>query len=104
MRMPLFAVHRSSLLFASGSSYVSKHDGECEDDAIKDMKSFNASVRNGGRYKDVDNLHSEESNLYKLHKIVPSDSNVRFFQLLEIYFIFLQLALALNKYFLLIVD
>lgn len=90
MRMPLFTAQRSSLLFASGS-YVSKHDGECEDDALKDMKSFNASVRIGGRYQDVNNFHSEESNLYKLHKIVPSDSNVRSFQLLEIHFILLQL-------------
>ncbi|XP_074362311.1 transcription factor E2FC-like [Apium graveolens] len=54
---------------------LSKHEGGCEDDAM-DMKSFNASVRNGGRCQNVNNFHSEKSNLYKLHKIVPSDSNI----------------------------
>lgn len=80
------AGHRSSLLYASGSSYVSKHDAECEDAAVKDMKSFDASVRNGGRCQDLINCHAEESNMYKLHKIVPSDSHVRTLQILNYYF------------------
>ncbi|WOG97780.1 hypothetical protein DCAR_0417121 [Daucus carota subsp. sativus] len=55
---------------------LSKHDGEGEDDAVNDIKLSDASFRNGGRYQDENNFHSEESNMYKLDKIVPSDSHI----------------------------
>ncbi|XP_017246088.1 transcription factor E2FC isoform X1 [Daucus carota subsp. sativus] len=85
MSLPHFKNQTVMVIKAPHASYVEVPDPDEGNFARKEYRLLVRSttgpinlflLRNGGRYQDENNFHSEESNMYKLDKIVPSDSHI----------------------------